>query len=56
MYHRLGNHWAALHKRKGGFMALELYIDSESWAESVDGDIAASLLDLKSAPLQTQQH
>ncbi|KAK7005555.1 hypothetical protein R3P38DRAFT_3215315 [Favolaschia claudopus] len=28
-------------------MALELYIDSESWAESVDGDIAASLLDLK---------
>ncbi|KAK7029317.1 kinase-like domain-containing protein [Favolaschia claudopus] len=28
-------------------MALELYIDSESWAESVDGDIAASLLGSK---------
>ncbi|KAK7048818.1 kinase-like domain-containing protein [Favolaschia claudopus] len=38
---------AAVHKRKGGFMALELYIDSESWAESVDGDIAASLLGSK---------
>ncbi|KAK7034990.1 kinase-like domain-containing protein [Favolaschia claudopus] len=38
---------AAVHKRKGGFMALELYIDSESWAESVDEDIAPSLLGSK---------
>ncbi|KAK6997328.1 hypothetical protein R3P38DRAFT_3623649 [Favolaschia claudopus] len=38
---------AAMHKRKGGFMALELYIDSESWAESVDEDIASSMIGSK---------